>query len=138
LHGEFAAITQSQKSNSASEYLTNSETYRSAVQNHAYGKNLTTGNRGGLKEKIRQDLGQIETLISKIERLSNEKKVIRHWSQNKKGNCIVAVKQHIHQGSKILGINSATVLKETLFNVCLEERKKPGTNRWSMAVKAAD
>ncbi len=90
-----------------------------------------------LDEKITEDLENIENIITGIESISDEKEALIKWSKEERGVPVIKVKGSISRGTKIFGIYSSIIPKETIRNVFIREIKKTeaaDADSWEMVV----
>ncbi|MCA1794476.1 MAG: flagellar assembly protein A [Desulfotignum sp.] len=88
-----------------------------------------------LEEQIAQDLAAIEALIAEIETIGKEKETILQWSREEKADPIITVSGPVIQGSKLYGIYTSFIPKETIRNVTIRETKDPETDTWQMIIQ---
>jgi len=88
-----------------------------------------------LEEQIAQDLAAIEALIAEIETMGKEKEAILQWSKEEKGDPVITVSGAIIQGTKLFGIHTSYIPKETIRNVTIRETKQPETDAWQMVMQ---
>ncbi len=88
-----------------------------------------------LDEKISQDLTVIETLIQEIETIGEEKTAILKWSEEEKGDPVVKVSGLLFQETRLSGIYSSLVPKETLRRVLIREVRPTEQGHWQMVVQ---
>jgi uncharacterized protein (DUF342 family)/DNA-binding NarL/FixJ family response regulator len=87
-----------------------------------------------LDDKITIDSENIKKIIREIESISDEKDALIKWSKEEMGIPIIKVEGSISQGTKIFGIYSSIIPKETLRNVFIKEIEKPDADRWEMVI----
>ncbi|MCP3872492.1 MAG: DUF342 domain-containing protein [Desulfobacteraceae bacterium] len=87
-----------------------------------------------LHQKNGRNLSAIETIIKEIESINEEKHAILKWSKNEKGIPFISVTGCILQGTKIFGIHSSTIFRETIRNVTIKEIKQAEKDFWSMMI----
>ncbi len=88
-----------------------------------------------LEEQVAQDLAAIEALIAEIETIGKEKEAILQWSREEKGDPFIKVSGLITQGTKLFGIHTSFIPKETIRNVTIRETKQPETDAWQMVIQ---
>ena len=87
-----------------------------------------------LDEKITEGLENIKNIIKEIETISDEKDAIIKWSKDDRGFPVVNVKGSIVHGTKIFGIYSSIIPKETIRNVFIKEIKQTDADKWEMII----
>ncbi len=88
-----------------------------------------------LEEQIAQDLAAIEALIAEIETIGKEKEAILLWSREEKGDPVIKVSGPITQSTKLFGIHTSFIPKETIRNVTIRETKQPETDAWQLVIQ---
>lgn len=91
-------------------------------------------NQEMLDEKITEGLENIKNIIKEIETISDEKQALMKWSNEESGIPVIKVKGSISHGTKMFGIYSSIILRETIRNIFIKESKQTDADRWEMLI----
>ena len=87
-----------------------------------------------LDEKITEGLKNIKNIIKEIETISDEKQALMKWSKEEKGIPVIKVKGSISHGTKMFGMYSSIIPKETIRNIFVKEIQQTYADRWEMMI----
>ncbi len=87
-----------------------------------------------LDEKITEGLKNIKNIIKEIETISDEKQALMKWSKEEKGIPVIKVKGSISCGTKMFGMYSSIIPKETIRNVFVKEIQQTYADGWEMMI----